>query len=65
MTITRYHHTYFVVFTNKDIIVKCSEEKCTEDYTEETRRPLIKRINYYSSKDLTSHFFETISRKKP
>ena len=46
--------------TKKDDVVyytKCLEEQCTEDYTGETSRRLIERVEDHSGKDSKSHLF--------
>ena len=47
--------------TKKDDVVyytKCLEEQCTEDYTGETSRRLIERVEDHSGKDSKSHLFK-------
>ena len=50
---TKKDHQYDVVY-----YTKCPEEQCTEDYTGETGRCLIQRVEDNSGKDSKSHLFK-------
>ena len=50
---TKEDHQHDVIY-----YAKCSEERCTEDYTGERGRRLIERVKDHSSKDLKSYLIK-------